>query len=403
MINSEVLVGLPGYEVTNIEEIGGGVRCWVRYEGVVSCPHCEGLELRVKGRRYRRLRHESIGTRICEWVLETRKWLCRACGRFFWQRFPGILPRRRATEPFRRSVFQDHWDGICRSTLALRERIGSATVARWFLDYLKRQVAELKGAACPRILGIDEHFFTRKGGYATTLCNLARNSVFDLVLGRSEASLEAYLNRLPGKGNVQVVCMDLSNTYRVLVKKHFPKARIVADRFHVVRLINHHFLACWKQIDPVGARNRGLISMMRRHEWNLSSEEQSKRLRLYLAERPGLEAIYDFKQELCKLMLVRSQTRKECERLAKRFVDMVPDLLHSSLPSLVTLGETLNSWSQEIACMWRFTKNNGITEGFHNKMEAVARQAYGFRNFENYRLRVRVLCSGINRGVRCPH
>jgi hypothetical protein len=34
-----------------------------------------------------------------------------------------------------------------------------------------------------------------------------------------------------------------------------------------------------------------------------------------------------------------------------------------------------------------------ITEGFHNKMELISRQAYGFRNFENYRMRVKVLCS----------
>jgi transposase len=39
-----------------------------------------------------------------------------------------------------------------------------------------------------------------------------------------------------------------------------------------------------------------------------------------------------------------------------------------------------------------FTRNNGITEGFHNKMETISRQAYGFRNFENYRQRVQVLC-----------
>ncbi len=42
--------------------------------------------------------------------------------------------------------------------------------------------------------------------------------------------------------------------------------------------------------------------------------------------------------------------------------------------------------------MWRFTKNNGIAEGFHNKMELINRPAYGFRNFENYRLQVTVLC-----------
>lgn len=34
-----------------------------------------------------------------------------------------------------------------------------------------------------------------------------------------------------------------------------------------------------------------------------------------------------------------------------------------------------------------------FTEGFHTKMEVLQRQAYGFRNFNNYRLRVKVLCS----------
>ena len=43
--------------------------------------------------------------------------------------------------------------------------------------------------------------------------------------------------------------------------------------------------------------------------------------------------------------------------------------------------------------MRRLTRNNGITEGFHNKMELISRQAYGFRNFENYRMRVKVLCA----------
>jgi len=42
--------------------------------------------------------------------------------------------------------------------------------------------------------------------------------------------------------------------------------------------------------------------------------------------------------------------------------------------------------------MFRFTKSNGILEGFHNKMEMISRRAYGFRNFENYRLRVKALC-----------
>jgi transposase len=37
--------------------------------------------------------------------------------------------------------------------------------------------------------------------------------------------------------------------------------------------------------------------------------------------------------------------------------------------------------------MWRFKKSNGMTEGFHNKMELISRRAYGFRNFGSTSLR----------------
>jgi len=340
----------------------------------------------------RKLRHESWGVRHCELELETRKWRCRRCGRTFWQRFAGILPRRRATEPFRRSVSLKHWDGISRSRLGQREGIGSATVERWFHDFLRLRAAERSAKPCPQVLGIDEHFFTRRHGYATTFCDLRHHTVFDVVLGRSEASLQTYLARLPGKESVRVVCMDLASGYRALVHKHFPQARIVADRFHVIRLINQHFLACWRDIDPMGARNRGLLSLMRRHRHRLLPQ-QVDRLMIYLAHNPALELIYRFKQRLCHLLLKKHRTRKQCALLAPRFLRAVYQLRQARLPQLVQLGETLHSWSAEIATMWRFTRNNGITEGFHTKMEVLQRQAYGFRNFQNYRLRVKVMCS----------
>ena len=131
---------------------------------------------------------------------------------------------------------------------------------------------------------------------------------------------------------------------------------------------------------------------MRRHRHNLTLD-QKNRLSGYLARHPVLEAIYRFKQRLCYLLLKKHRTRKQCAQLAPRFLRAIYQLRKAELPQLVTLGNTLASWSEEIAAMWRFTRNNGITEGFHTKMEVLQRQAYGFRNFNNYRLRVRVLCS----------
>jgi transposase len=289
-------------------------------------------------------------------------------------------------------VCQKHYDGISRSRLARREHISSATVERWFGDHLCRLAAERATRVCPQVLGIDEHFFTRRLGYATTFCDLRNHSIYDVVAGRSEASLEGYLNQLEGKDLVKMVCIDLAVGYRSLVRKHFPNARIVADRFHVIRVVNQHFLACWKELDAVGSKNRGLLSLLRRHRHNLKPE-QHQRLAAYLSQHPALEQIYRFKQKLCYLLLEKHLNQQKCRQLAPRLLRTIAELQAAGLAPLVQLGNTLHSWREEIATMWRFTRNNGITEGFHTKMEVLQRQAYGFRNFNNYRLRVKVMCS----------
>ena len=51
--------------------------------------------------------------------------------------------------------------------------------------------------------------------------------------------------------------MDLSETYRSIARRYFPNATIVADRFHVVRLINQHFLKVWQQVHPGGPQEPG--------------------------------------------------------------------------------------------------------------------------------------------------
>ena len=391
MISSDILLDLPQYQITGMTLAGAVVRVSARYTGPILCAHCGRARLRNKDRFIRRVRHTDMTGRRCVLELEGHKWHCLDCGRYFRQRFPGVLKCQRSSEAYRKIIFGLHLSGINRSLLGRREKIGAATVERYFRHGLQRQFRERHSRCCPPVLGIDEHFFTRRKGFATTLCDLRKRKIYDVVLGRSEQSLEAYFQRLEGKHKVRVVSMDLSSGYRALVRKHFPNARIVADRFHVIRLINHHFLGCWRDLDPVASKNRGLIKLMRRHRHNLKPEQKMK-LRNYLAAHPVLKLIYHFKQRLCYLLLRKNRTRKQCQKLAPRLLEAIDQLRQAGLAQLVQLGETLASWQQEIATMWRFTKNNGITEGFHNKMELISRQAYGFRNFENYRLRVKVLC-----------
>ena len=72
-------------------------------------------------------------------------------------------------------------------------------------------------------------------------------------------------------------------------------------------------------------KNRGLLSLMRRHRHNLRSDQQL-RLAAYLGEHPVLETIYRFKQRLCCLLLKKHRTRRQCEQLVPRFLRAVYQL-----------------------------------------------------------------------------
>ena len=85
------------------------------------------------------------------------------------------------------------------------------------------------------------------------------------------------------------------------------------------------------------------------------------------------------------------QEMNEAE-LQRRLLPAPPRVSFKQSSTAKALADTLLSWIEPIVRMWRLSKTNGITEGFHNKMEMISRRAYGFRNFENYRIRVLAHC-----------
>ena len=391
MPKRDVIVNLPGFAIKKVEGYDP-VILEVNYRRKASCIYCNHKKLRKKSSFVRHVRHETVGLRRTLLKIKAYKFYCSKCCRYFNQRFPGIGKYQRATERLHEQVFHDHTEGVSQKSLSRKFCLGKATIERWYHQgYLRKQTNQHQ-PLCPEVLGIDEHFFSKRDGYATTLCNLRKHKIFDVVKGRSAQSLHEYLSQLKGKERVRVVCMDLSPSYRQLIKKHFPQAKIVADRFHVIRLINQMCMQTYQSIDVKMRYQRGLLGVLRSNPENLTEKKKQRRDE-YLKQQPVIAALYEFKQRLHKLLMKKHCTAKKCRRLLPIFLKMLKQLKQNPFKPLQTLVKTLHNWREEIVRMWRFTKNNGITEGFHRKMKLIQRRAYGFRNFENYRLRVRVLCS----------
>ena len=400
MSHTSRIIGIPGLEIERVAR-DQGIEVWAKPSFRPHCKHCTSNKLKIKATHQRTVKHTRQGNQIMTLHLRVPKYYCPDCKRYFRHAFVGIRPRYRASEAYRLEVFEAHDGGVSQRKLSRTHRISPATVERWYQHHISLKRSELLNRCCPRVLGIDEHFFTRKKGYATTFVDLKNHKVFDVHLGRSELSLRPYLKTMNEKDKVQVVVMDLSETYRSIARRYFPNAIIVADRFHVVRLINQHFLKAWQQQHAEGRKNRGLLSLMRRHQWKLS-DEQHANLMSYLADFPVLRALYVAKQKLIRFMLLKTLKARRAKVKLPAYLKLLEELKDSPLR---TLAKTLESWMEPIIAMWRFSKNNGMTEGFHNKMEMMSRRAYGFRNFENYRLRVLAHCGWdgiINRVTRMP-
>ncbi len=356
------------------------------------CNKCRAESSTVYESKSRLIQHSSWDSKTTWLRFKQRRFKCQCCKSRFWERLPGVLPHYNRTEQLRYQVANSALKGHDNRCVAQDFKIGEATVQRDVnrFTFIKNQ--EKSSNQCPEYLGIDEHFFTKKKGYATTFCDLRRHKVFDIKLGRSEKALNTYLSRLKNKERCKMVCIDLSGSFRSIVKKHFPNVKIVADRFHVIRTVNHHFQELWKQLDPLGRKNRGLLSLFRRKPENLKPE-QAKNLNRYLETIPGLKESYEFRNQINSLLSLKTLNHKNMKPAIKEYVASVEKLKSSGFTSMETLANTLDSWQEEILRMLRFRKNNGITEGFHNKMEVISRRAYGFRNFENYRQRVLLQCA----------
>ena len=385
-------IGIQGYRVLKQSKNGRFLQLHVlRLEEHVQCVECGSGQLLSKGRYQRRVRHlESLGRDTCL-LIDCRRFRCRACGRCFVEPLPGIVSGRHSSEPFRERIYQLHHEGIPSSNLGRMQRIGAATVCRIYAQFTVRKASERISQVCPRVLGIDEHTLHKKKRFATTFCDLRAQRVFDVTPGKSAQDLAGFLAGLQGKDRVRVVCIDLSSSYRSLVRQHFPKALIVADRFHVVRIMMYHFSQLARDLVPELAGYKGQLGLLRKAPKKLSDSERV-RLKALLEKHDVLKVVHFQMHYWRALLNKKHQSKASCRKLAARFLRGIQSLHKSGFAPMQTLANTLSSWTEEIGRMWRFAKNNGITEGFHRKMKLIQRRAYGFRNFENYRLRVIAAC-----------
>ena len=360
----------------------------------IQCPHCKSKNYYLHGFCYRNALLANQENTLRRVRIQVQRYRCKDCRKTYVMGCEkiGLRKYQRRNDRCNKLMLKDCADGQTNKCIAKRYGVCESTVEHQLHRTTQKLVKQQLNYPLPRVLGIDEHKIHKGGKYAITLVDLAHHRVYDVIQTKSKKALEQYLRAKAGCEEVQVVCMDLCSMFRSVVTRLLPHAKIVTDRFHVIRLINKSLHDYIKAIAPEKRWKRGCGHLLNKRRETLT-DRQKERLDELLSTDSSFKLAYDFTQRLRSLLNLKALTRQACRKPLRELTQMLDDLRHTAHHIWRRLANTLSQWFVPIICMWRFTRSNGITEGFHRKMKLIQRRAYGFRNFQNYRLRVLLECS----------
>lgn len=386
MITNFVL--LPELKFIKSERLGpSGNLIWCeKLKTQEYCTRCASGEYWLHEYRWVKVKDEPIRGKYIILKIRKRRLKCKNCGKIFSEPLSGVGFRKRLTQRFKRSLLWACENFKDLSKVRRNYRCSSDTVYKALYETLEVKRQERLNYAWPSTIGIDEHSFkkdpvTRQNIFATMVIDFKNKRPFEVVEGKSGGCMWDALNNIPGRENVKHVALDLCDPYKKFVKEFFPNANIVADKFHVLRLLNHHIMRRRKEITGTRADARAKRLLL------MSSKKldfrQRRALWAYLDNYPELKEVYAFKESLHSLYRCRGYDR------AKRALQIMTDRMAASkLPEINTLRKTLMKWRCEILNYFRFRITNARTEAFNNIAKLLKRNSFGIKQFKHYRLRV---------------
>lgn len=229
--------------------------------------------------------------------------------------------------------------------------------------------------------------------YQVSLIDSKNHKILDILPCRYKHELCDYFKKFSYKERCKVkyFITDLWEPYKDISMTYFPKAKIVADRFHYFRYINIALNDVRKQVQKSLPKSEQKHFFHSRKlflsKMNDLSDEQIKKLEYILINySENLRIVYREKEELLNIIHLNNP-----ENAKLMFNDWVTRNLTIDIPKLNEVAKTYFHWSYEIKNSLEVQYSNGVIEGFNNKIKTLKRIAFGFRNFKRFRTRILLL------------
>ena len=362
------------------------------------CPRCRTKSQRLHQNHRYIVKDLPWGEKPVYLEINRRQFKCEKCRKPFSEELDFIGKRRTYTKRLAHQTIKEVLDSDINS-VASKGIVTTEEIERMLKD-AESELIESKPSGVKR-LGIDEIALIKgQGKYCAVLIDLDTSELLAILPSRKQEDIRKVLMEwgLEVLEAIEEVSIDLWQGYKSLVTEMMPNAQVVADRFHVMVQIN-------KELDIARKREKrnveNAIKNSKNEQEKLEKEkileglnkskyvllkngedlndEQKIKLNQVKQVSPSLKVMYELKE---KIRQIFNKTKDWLKGLYKLSIWLLRAKDHYP-----TSHNTIVRWLDEIIAYFDNRTTSGVVEGINNKLKLIKRSAYGFRNFDNFRLR----------------
>jgi transposase len=382
--------GIRDYRVVESDTLGkdGVVFRLEPLPEAICCPGCSSNKVIRKGSNTRFFRGTPIGRRRVFFAAEIPRVRCDHCRMTRQVRISFAEEKHRHTRHFERYALE--LARLTTTTLAA-EHLGVSwdTVRDIEARDLSRKFGKPKLKDLKRI-AIDEIYLGKGVKYLTVVLDLDSGAIVYVGRGKGAESLIPFWKRLRAShAQILAVAADMSPAYALAVRENLPRAALVNDRFHVIKLYNAMLSELRRELYREATTFqrevlKGVRWLLMKRIDNLDDKKKEpQRLLRALKLNDSLATAYYMKDDLNQFWAQSDQ------QAAEKFLDdWIRDALNSGIRLLTKFAKTLAAHRRGLLAWYGHPISTGPLEAVNNKIRLLNRQAYGYRDMEFFQLKL---------------
>jgi transposase len=355
----------------------------------LRCSHCGSAEVWAQGGVERLFRTLPIGSKPVLLEFKVPRVLCFNCGVVRQVKLGFAEPKKHYTRAFERYALELSRHMTIQD-VAEHLQVSWDTIKDIQARSLKRRFGKPKLHKL-RQIAIDEIALGKGQRYLTVVLNLLSGAVVFVGEGKGVEALEPFWRRLRrAHAKIKAVASDMSKAYIRAIRDNLPGVVHVFDHFHVIKLFNDKLSALRRDLyhQAQSDRHRQILKgtrwLLLKNPENLDAErDERRRLQAALRLNAPLATAYYLKEDLRQIWM---QADKGTARRVLR--DWLARARVSGVRMLVQFADTLEEHQDGVLNYYNYPISTGPLEGTNTKIQAMKRQAYGFRDHEFFKLKI---------------